>query len=659
MKPGISLLAILWMLLLSGGVSHAASQRATVSATLNTTALQPGQQAVVAVVVNVEPGYHAQSHTPSQEGLIPFEASAQSAKGVQFYAPIYPKGHDQSYPALGTLNVYTGQAIVYIPVKVDDAATIGAFPLEGTVSFQICDDRVCYAPQKLSWHLDTSIVPPGQTVAADRPELFKSFDFATFGKLSQAPPEASAPSAAAQGAELALFGWHFHLAANEWFLAFLAAFGVGIIFNLMPCVLPVVPLKAVGFYEVSQHHRGRSFFLGLVFSAGILAAFAVLALLLFVFKSLTWGEQFSRPWFVWSIVVILVVMALGMFGTFTFILPTKVYSFVPSHQTITGNFLFGVLATILSTPCTAPMFVGLLIWAGGQPQSIAIGLVMTVGLGMAFPYLVLSALPEVARKLPRTGVWSELLKQMMGFLLLAVAVYFAGGRLVSGRSFIWWVFAVLAAAGLFLILRTLQFTRRPAGILTAVVLAGLITGLSLWFTLKLTRSGIPWQPYSAQALASARADGKIVMVEFTANWCANCLALEAQVFNDPAAVAAVRRSGAVTLRADLSSEDAAGWALLRQLNASGGIPLTAIYAPGSDVPIQLSSIYQTRHLEAALRQAADKQGPTARAHIVGQAVLPAPASADKWSEHRTFAVGNSAPDALRLQKGLVRGMIRK
>ncbi len=599
MKPRLSLCALLALLTLLAGSLQAAPQRATLSASLNTTALQPGQQAVIAVVVDIAPGYHAQSHTPSQEGLIPFEAALNPAQGIHPYAPIYPRGHDQTYPALGTLNVYTGRAIIYIPLKVDAAATIGAIPLEGTASFQICDDRVCYAPQKLTWHLDTSIVPPGQTVAPQHPQLFEGFNFSTFSALTPA-----APAGAPRGADLTLLGWNFHLAANAWFLAFLAAFGVGIIFNLMPCVLPVVPLKAVGFYEVSQHHRGRSFFLGLVFSAGILAAFAVLAMLLFVFKSLTWGEQFSRPWFVWSIVAILILMALGMFGAFTFILPTRVYSFVPSHQTVTGNFLFGILATILSTPCTAPMFVGLLLWAAGQPQSIAVALVMTVGLGMAFPYLLLSALPEVARKLPRTGVWSELLKQMMGFLLLAVAAYFAGGRLVSGRSFIWWVFAVLAAAGLFLILRTLQYTRRPAAILTSVAIAALITGSALWFTLKLTRSGIPWQPYSPQALAEARADGKIVMVEFTANWCANCLALEAQVFNDPDAVAAVRQSGAVTLRADLSSEDAQGWALLRRLNASGGIPLTAIYPPGSDRPIQLTSIYQTRHLKAALEQAA-------------------------------------------------------
>lgn len=599
MKQAMRFWTLVGMLLL-GASSAMAQGRATVSAALNTTALQPGQQAVAAVTLDIEQGYHAQSNTPLQQGLIAFKLTATPPAQIHLYAPQYPKGRDITYPSLGTLNVYTDKVVVYVPFQVDSNAKSGQLTLTGTVRFQLCDDRVCYAPRTLPWTLTTEIVPAGQAVQGAHAELFKNFDFATFAKL---PPAQPPPAAAATATEIGLFGWHFKLASNAWFYAFLAAFCVGIIFNLMPCVLPVVPLKAIGFYEVSQHHRGRSFFLGLVFSAGILAAFAVLALLLFVFKTLTWGEQFSKPWFVWSIVVILVIMALGMFGAFTFLLPKQVYSWVPNHQTVTGNFLFGILATILSTPCTAPMFVGLLLWAGGQPQSVAVGLVMMVGVGMAFPYLVLSALPELARRLPRTGAWSELLKQMMGFLLLAVAVYFAGGRLVSGRSFMWWVFVVLAAASAFLIIRTLSFTRRAAPVATALILGALLTGGSLWFTLRLTRSGIPWQPYSHEALASARADHKIVMVEFTANWCANCLALEAQVFNDPVAIAAVKRSGAITLRADLSSESAPGWKLLRQLSASGGIPLTAIYPPGQDKPIELSSIYQTRHLVAALKQA--------------------------------------------------------
>jgi len=598
--------------ILAGAVSAAPLKRAEVSAAINTTALQAGAQGVLAVVTEVKPGFHAQSHTPTESFYIGFEVTAEQNPAVKFFDPVYPAGKVEKYPALGVLNVYAGRVIVYVPFVVNAAAPAGRVKLVGKVRMQICDDKVCYAPESPGFEVETKVVGAGEKVGANRPELFKDFDASIFAKVlagsTTAPAAASRP--AAKGTAIDFFGWRFDLGANAYVLAFGIAFLVGIIFNLMPCVLPVVPLKAIGFYEVSRHNRGKSLFLGVVFSLGILACFIGLAMLVLVFHSLTWGQQFSNPIFVWGITIILVLMALGMFGVFTVLLPTSVYSFAPSHETVTGNFLFGMLSAVLSTPCTAPMFPPLLIWASGQPKSIGVGLVIMVGVGMAFPYLLLSAFPELARKMPRTGPWSELIKQMMGFLLLGTAVYFAGGQLVHSRAFFWGVFAVAVAAGVFLMVRTVQLTRRPGLILVSLVIAGLLVGSTLWVTLRLTRGGgveerelIAWRPYTDAAFEEARKGGKPVMVEFTANWCANCLALEATVFRDARAAEAVRKSGAVTFRADLTKGDAPGWEHLRKLNPAGGIPLTAIYPPGAGEPVQLSSIYSTQNLVDALAEA--------------------------------------------------------
>ena len=204
---------------------------------------------------------------------------------------------------------------------------------------------------------------------------------------------------------------------DAYLLAFAGAFLVGIIFNVMPCVLPVLPLKAIGFYEVAQHNRAQERSPSAPSSApGSSRASRVLAVLIVVLKVINWGELFTQ-------VVVrradgrscCVAMALSMFGLFTINVPTALYNVTPRHDTYVGNFLFGILTAVLSTPCTFGMFVGLLAWASTQPAAVGVALIMTVGVGMAFPYLVLSAFPELARRFPRGGaVGARSCKQIHG-----------------------------------------------------------------------------------------------------------------------------------------------------------------------------------------------------------------------------------------------------
>lgn len=601
-KRAIAIISLAVCLLGVFAAPARAAKHAEVSAELNTNNLQPGQQAEVAVVADIKAGFHAQSHKPLDKNFREFTVKIESPAGATAYDAIYPEGEIHDYPALGKFSVYTGRVIVYVPVQVKADAAPGPMTLKGTVNLQACDEHVCYQPEKIEFTIDTTIVARGQPQAPNKPELFKGFDPTIFSHLTSG----AATSAAATGTELSLFGWKITLGGKSYLPAFIVAFFVGIIFNLMPCVLPVVPLKAYGFYEVSQHNRAKCLALGLVFSAGVVACFGVLALLVIVFKTLAWGSQFSNPWFVGVIVTILVLMAAGMFGAFEVLLPTSVYNITPSHETYTGNFLFGILTAVLSTPCTAPMFVGLLAWAGGQPTIVGVLIVLTVGAGMASPYLLLSAFPGLAKKFPRSGPWSVLIKQMMGFLLLAVAVYFAGGKFIEGRSFFWLVFAVIAAAGIFLVIRTRQLTKSATGLGVAVILAVIMIGAGLWTTLDLTKNLIVWKPYSPEAFAKARLSGKPVMVEFTANWCGNCLALEATVFRDPRVADAITKNDVVPLRADMTNENEPAKKLLTELNATGGIPLTAVYTPGEQKPAQLSSVYSTENLLTALGHASAK-----------------------------------------------------
>jgi thiol:disulfide interchange protein len=174
--------------------------------------------------------------------------------------------------------------------------------------------------------------------------------------------------------------------------------------------------------------------------------------------------------------------------------------------------------------------------------------------------------------------------------------------LVSGTKFIWGVFGVVAIAMVFLVIRTVQLTPRFRPVIGSLISAVVVIAIALDITLRLT-GGLDWQPYSADAFAHARASGKPVLVEFTANWCGNCLALEASVFHDPKTAAAVKQHEVVLLRADMTDAPQSRWDVVNQLNPGGGIPLTAIYGPNQPEPTKLTSLYTTQNLLDALDRA--------------------------------------------------------
>ena len=566
-------------------------------AAVNYSALPAGQKAWAAVVVEIKEGLHAQSHTPLDENFIKFEIKPDANPSVSFGEPKYPPGKVEDYPALGKLSVYTGRVVTYVPLAVKPDAKPGPIELTGKVTFQACDDKVCFPPESPRFTIKTQIVAAGTAATPNEPELFKEVASSTpqVSIIEAGPSQPQPVNVAAARSDLGTI-----------LLRCLTAFAAGIIFNLMPCVLPVLPLKAVGFYNASQHSRARSLAFGATFSLGLIATFAAFGILIFAFQAFSWGQLFTYWWFQLFIVVALLLLAASTLGIFTVNLPPALYSVSPRHDTYLGNFLFGILTAIFSTPCTFGMFVALLGWAISIHWPL-IGVIMliTVGVGMASPYLVLSAFPELARRFPRTGPWGELVKQMMGLLLVLAAVYFARpfiGRVIPGEAF-WWVpFGLIVLGSAYLVVRVFQFSQTlPPRLVGAAIAAVLIAG-SLLAVLRLTERPFEWQPFSTAALDQSRPN-HIVLVEFTAAWCANCQYVEAKVLHNRNVVDAVKKGDVVMLKADVTTGSAPGRPLLEQLNPAGSIPLTVIYAPNRQQPIELTGIYSTDDLLRALGSA--------------------------------------------------------
>ena len=614
MNRHASLLTIALALLLASAPAARAAipTTAPVSAVLNVNALPPGQQAVLAVVADIPDGLHSQSATPTETYYIPFKVTVEEHPSIQVSTPLYPPGEVHTYEMLGTLSVYTGQVIAYVPLEVAQDAKPGPVTLTVEVQYQLCDDKACYQPQRPKIGIQTTIAAPGTPVEPNRPELFENYKpgetvvAATQAVAATQPAPTTAPVVQASGG-----------LRSEWTIwtAFGAALLAGLLFNIMPCVLPVLPLKAAAFHRAAEHHRGRSILLGTAFSLGIISVFGILGILVLVMQVIEWGSLFANPYFVWPLVALLVLCALGMFDMFTVQLPASLYGVDPRQDTFGGNVVFGAFTAILATPCTAPLLPGLLLWASAQPAYVGVPAMLLVGVGMALPYFILSATPELAKRFPRTGPWPELFKQMMGFMLLAVAVYFAAGRLIHGPEFWWLVVAVIAIAALYLVARTVQLSpnARPLGI--SATIAVIMLGGSIWWAARMTGFGAApvviaggngaatFTTYTDEEFRALRESGKPVLVKFTANWCATCQYIEGTVFRDAKVWSAIQQYQVVPLKVDLTDEDVAGKDLLLRLNPAGGIPLTAIYFPGQAEPVVLASVYNSEELLAALDQA--------------------------------------------------------
>ena len=329
----------------------------------------------------------------------------------------------------------------------------------------------------------------------------------------------------------------------------LYAFIGGLILNVMPCVLPVISLKILGFVNQSKESPGRVRLLGMLYGAGVVVSFLVLAGVVIGVKSTgelaSWGMQMSNPQFVVLLTVLIMLVALNLFGLFEVTLGSvgAAAGSVATREGAGGAFFNGVLATVLATPCTAPFLAPALGFAFTQTAAVIVLMFVTVALGLAFPYVALSWNPKLLRFLPKPGPWMEKFKVAMGFPMLATAVWlFSVSIEYYGGRVLWFgIFLIVIAMAVWVFGEFFQrgTGRRglALGIAGALTLGGVVFGLEgqmQWRTptdplaakagvVQDFPGGIRWHRWSPEAVAKAREAGQPVLVDFTAKWCATCI----------------------------------------------------------------------------------------------------------------------------------------
>jgi len=380
----------------------------------------------------------------------------------------------------------------------------------------------------------------------------------------------------------------------------------GLILNLMPCVLPVISLKIFGFVQQAGQSRQKIFRSGIAFAIGIFAWFIALAVLLIALKGagrdVTWGGfQFTNPYFVLVLSVIVLVFALNLFGVFEISLPqsfTRNLLSTSERKDQLGSFFQGVFATVLATPCTAPFLGTALGFAFTQSAAIILAMFIAIAAGMSAPYLLLSAQPAWLRFLPKPGPWMVHVKQFMGFLLMATLLfllYVLGAQ--RGLEGAIWASCFLLVISVACWMKGAFVVPTASAVKRIVVLALmllLVMGSGVYFIGDKFQSAKigsadsqirgDWQPFTPERLQTELEQGRTVFVDFTAAWCLTCKFNEASVLEAKDVREAFQRHGIVKMKADWTNGDPVITKLLQEFGRPG-VPLYVLYPAKNEEPI--------------------------------------------------------------------------
>ncbi len=389
--------------------------------------------------------------------------------------------------------------------------------------------------------------------------------------------------------------------AQDAILLLLFAFVGGLLLNVMPCVFPVISLKVMGFAKQAHHDRRAIFLHGLAYGAGVLLCFWALAILV-ISLGRGWGAQLQSSIFVYALCILFVAMSLNMAGVFE--VGTSAGSMGQALSGRVGlkrSFFTGLLATVTSTPCSAPFLGSALAYALSLPPLLAMGVFTLMGVGFAIPYLLLALFPGLLKRLPKPGEWMETFRQAMSFPLFATAGYMLWtleGMVDDWRllmvlfglvtsAFACWLYGKAQRAS------HVTRTRKKGRIYTTV--AVMFLALGIWIGWPSQPTGLQWREWSPELVRELQSSGKAVYVDFTARWCATCQ-VNKRVYKDPEVAGLIENKDVVLLKADWTQYDERITRTLKDEFNKAAVPVNALYVPGEDKPRLLPELLTTSNV---------------------------------------------------------------
>lgn len=553
------------------------------------------------------------------------EFQVESPEGIVFSKAEYLPA--QKYIAPGFKKfvwTYRNETTVGLPYIVSEGMRPGVYPVKIDMQALLCSESACTLKE---FAAGCSIsVTPGDESGGGLPS----------GNLREPGETAGPGEAAIQESDegTGAFSPRYLSSGNisNILQAILYGLLAGFLLNFMPCVLPVISLKIMDIVKHSGDDRREFIKLGSSFTFGIILSFAVLAGLA-AFMGYNFGALFQKKAFLIVMIAIVFALTLSLFEVFTINIPsfsirtTKSYGrrATDKHPPIelkvknertspyADAFGKGVLTTLLATPCSGPFLGGTLAWAFTQTPTVIFIIFISVGTGMALPYIVLTINPGLVRFIPKPGNWMITFERVMAFLLMATTIYLIGILEDSMVMPTLWFLLFVAIAfwqygrfGSVIMAKRKRIISRV--LLVIIIVTGYFLSYKYFYGEKREETVVRGQRFNLSKIHENRKNGVVSIIDFTADWCPNCKLVEKTSLYTADVYKAVKDNGVELFVADLTRENTAAENLLRDLG-SRSIPFLAIFPPGKAFyfPICLRDIYSEDDVLLAIRHAGEER----------------------------------------------------